>query len=88
MKVDLKKELKGWSDEIMKINRKFELKDIVFLNLFGLFGIGKIEFVKEVCLKWKGIFCVFDLRKVQDMIVIYYNMFYFFELVVLVGCVE
>lgn len=88
MKADPKKELKGRSDEITKINRKLESKDIALLNLFGSSGIGKTELAKEVCSKWKGISRIFDLRKAQDMTAIYHNMLHSLELAVPAGRVE
>ena len=88
MEADPKKELKGRSDEITKINRKLESKDIALLNLFGSSGIGKTELAKEVCSKWKGISRIFDLRKAQDMTAIYHNMLHSLELAVPAGRVE
>ena len=56
--------------------------------MFGSSRVGKTELANEVCLQWRGIYHVFDLREAKDMRAIYYNMLHSFELVVPVGNVD
>lgn len=85
---DQEKRLRGRNDEITKINRKLESKDSAALNLYGSSGLGKTKLAKEVCSQWRGIYRVFDLRKVKDMRAIYYSILHILELPVPVGYVE
>ncbi|PFX16329.1 hypothetical protein AWC38_SpisGene19409 [Stylophora pistillata] len=85
---DQEKRLRGRNDEITKINRKLESKDSAALNLYGSSGVGKTKLAKEVCSQWRGIYRVFDLRKVKDMRAIYYSILHILELPVPVGYVE